>query len=154
MTEKEFMTVCGLHWSANRQGTRSNTIVGLAGLVIGFVALLLLFWMGALLIAVGALLLLATWVRSLLWQRAFHEAKKYNSDIAVRISDDCLHVESAVGKSDLNWNFFTWYRDTPDHVLLYMTKRNFSIIPKKSFPDRESLDSFLDLVRARLKNLR
>jgi hypothetical protein len=154
MTAPEFMTACDAHWSANGQGSRSNVITGIIGLILGLALLSILFWLALLLVAVGAILLAITWVRSLIWRRAFRAAKKYNADISVVIKDDCVHVENAEGKSDLNWSFFTWYRDTPDHVLLYMTKRSFSVIPKSAFPDQQRVQTFVDLVKSKLEKAR
>jgi hypothetical protein len=154
LSEPEFMTACDAHWSAQRTSTLSNVITAAVMFVVGLVTLFFMFWLATVLFAVGGLLLLITWLRSLLWRKLFREAKKYNDDISVTIDDDTVRVESAVGKSDLDWNFFTWYLDTPEHVLLYMTKRNFSVIPKKAFRDTQQVDSFLEVVRKRLKSIK
>ena len=154
ITEPEFMAACNAHWSTQRQSTLSNAIAGATAIVIGLVMLFFVFWLALFLAAVGAILLLITWLRSFLWRRAFREARKYTEDISVVVKDDVVHVETAEGKSDLNWTFFTWYLDTPDHILLYPTKRTFSVIPKKSFPDAKSIDQFLDAVKTKLKRIR
>lgn len=154
LTEPEFISACNAHWSAHRQGTVPNVIVGLLGGAIGFALLLIAFWIAVFLIAAGALLLTIIGVRSLLWRRSFREAKKYTDDIAVVFQDDLVRVESAEGRSDLNWDFFNWYLDTPDCILLYTTKRHFSIIPKKSFQDSRSVQLVLELAGKRLIPIR
>ena len=154
ITEPEFMRACNAHWSAHRQGTVSNLMASAAAIVLGLALLFFVSWFALILVAVGGVLLFITWLRSFLWHRAFREAKKYNEDIAVVIKDDSVHVESAEGKSNLNWNFFTWYLDTPEHVLLYLTKRNFSVIPKSAFQDEQVVQSFVDLVRSKLRKIR
>ena len=155
LTEPEFMRACGSHWSAHRQGTMSNIFTGLLCLVVGLSLLFTTFrWIAAVFLVGGALLFIIVAFRSFMWRRAFRDAKKYNADISVVIRDDSVHVESAEGKSDLNWDFFTWYLDTPEHVLLYMTKRSFSVIPKSAFQDEQSVHSFMDLVKSRLARIR
>ena len=154
MTEAEFMTAYNAHWSAHHQSTLSNVITGMVGVVVGLALLSLTFWLAVIAVVAGGLLLLITWLRSFLCRRAFRDAKKYNVNISVAISDAAVHVESAEGKSDLKWDFFTWYLDTPAHVLLYMTKRNFSIIPKSAFQDETQVQAFVELVKSKLKKFR
>ena len=154
MTEPEFMRACGAHWSAHRQGTMSNVITGLVGVAFGLAMLFFIFWLALILVVVGGALILITGIRSLLWRKAFRDAKKYNADISVVVNDDSVHIESAEGKSDLNWKFFTWYLDTPEHVLLYMTKRSFSVIPKSAFQNEQCAQGIVNLVKTKLEQIR
>ena len=154
MTEPEFMKACNAHWSAHHSSTLSNVIAGVVAIVAGLALLFFLFWLALVVVAVGSLLLIITWLRSFLWRKAFRDAKKYNNDISVVIKDDVIHIESIEGKSDLKWGFFTWYLDTPGYILLYMTKRNFSIIPKAAFQDETQIKLFVDLVKSKLKKIR
>jgi hypothetical protein len=153
MDESEFMRACGAHWSAHRQGTMSNVITGLVCVALGL-AMLITFWLALFLAAAGGALILITGVRSLLWRKAFRDAKKYTGHISVIIKEDSIHVESTEGKSDLNWGFFTWYLDTPNHILLYMTKRSFSVIPKSAFQDEQRIQGFVVLVKSKLEKIR
>jgi len=154
MTEPSFMKACNAHWSAHRQSTMSNVVASAVAIVLGLALLFLMFWLGLILAAVGGLLLLITWLRSVIWRRAFRGAKKYNNDISVVIKDGSVQVESAEGKSDLNWGFFSWYLDTPEHVLRYMSKRSFSVIPKSAFQDAAQVRSFIGLVESKLDKIR
>ena len=154
MTESEFMMACNAHWTAHRQSTLSNVIAGAVAVTVGLALLFLTLWLAIFLATAGSILLLITLLRSLFWRRAFRDAKKYNNDISVIIKDDSVHVESAEGKSDLNWDFFTWYLETPDHVLLYMTKRSFSVIPKAAFQNDGNVQTFVNLVESKLKKIR
>jgi hypothetical protein len=153
LTETEFMRACGAHWATLGLGTRSNVITGLLIAVLGLAMLSFLFWLALILAAVGAALVIITGVRSYLWHKSFRDAKKYNTDILVVIKEDSVHVESAEGKSDLNWGFFSWYLDTPDYVLLYMTKRSFSVIPKSAFQDAQGRQAFVDIVKSKLEKI-
>ena len=154
IAEPEFMAACNAHWSAHRQGTMSNIITGVVAIVLSSVLSFFIFWWALCLTSVGVILLLIILFRSLLWRRAFRDAKKYRGDISVVVKDESVHVESAEGKSDLNWDFFTWYLNTPEYVLLYMTKRSFSVIPKAAFPNGDGIQHFLDLVKSKLQRIR
>lgn len=154
MTEPSFMKACNAHWSAHRQSTMSNVVASAVAIALGLALLFPMFCLGLILATVGGLLLLITGVRSVIWRRAFRGAKKYNDEISVIINDDSVHIESAEGKSDLNWGFFSWYLDTPEHVLLYMTKRSFSAIPKSAFQEARHVQSFIGLVESKLDKIR
>ena len=154
LTLPEFMSACNAHWRAQRLGTLSNIITGVIGVVLGIFLLALFFWLAIVAIAAGVLLLFMTGIRWVLWRRAFRDARKYTDDILVRFDNDIVHVESSEGKSDLRWNFFTWYLETSTHVLLYTTRRNFSVLPKVSFQDAQSAEEFMNIVRAKLQKIR
>jgi len=138
----------------HRHSTASNLVIGVFATVLGLALLYFTFLLALILAVVGGLLLFLTWLRYFLWRRAFREAKRFNDDIAITMNDDSLHVESAEGKSDLKWGFYTWYLDTPEHVLLYMTKRNFSVIPKSAFQDDAQIQGFMNLVRSKLGKIK
>lgn len=154
LTLPEFMSACNAHWSAHRLGTLSNIITGVIGVIVGIFLLVSFSWPAIVAIAAGVLLLFMTGIRWVLWRRAFRDARKYNDEILVRFENDIVHVESSEGKSDLRWNFFTWYLNTPTHVLLYTTKRNFSVIPKASFQDAQMVEEFVNIVRSKLQKIR
>ena len=152
LTEAEFMAACNAHWSARHQGTLSNLIAGGAGMVLGLVLFACSYrWWGEFLVWLGILLLVITGLRWFLWRRAFRETKKFTDEIAVVFQEETIHVESTEGKSDLNWSFYTWYLEAPGQILLYTTKRHFSVIPKPAFPDAASLARFLELIGKKLK---
>lgn len=151
LSEAEFMAACNAHWSARHQGSLVNLIAGGVGIVLGLVLLGYAYRWGGFLVWLGILLQLITGLRSWLWRRAFRETKKFTDEIAVVFQEDSIHVESTEGKSDLNWSFYTWYLEAPGQVLLYTTKRHFSVIPKPAFPDAASLARFLELVGKKLK---
>lgn len=154
VTEAEFLSACEAHWRAHRVGTRSNLIAGLIGLFLGLATLALAFWIAIALAIVGALLILIVFLRSVVWRQGFRDAKKYRDEIRVTFHSDRLYVETADGTSDLAWSFYSSYLDTPEFVLLYITRRSFSVIPKAAFRDKEELERFLEWVRTRLRKIR
>jgi len=148
------MSACNAHWTAHRQGAKGNLIIGFVGLVVGLVFIASMFWIAVLILIAGSVLIFITLLRSFLWKRAFRDAKKYNNDISITFNDDLIRVESAAGKSDLKWGFYSWYLDTPEYILLYMTKRNFSVIPKSAFNDSVNAGQFIETIKTRLKSIR
>ena len=96
------MTACRTHWSAHHQGTVSNSVAGMAGVLVGLALLPILCWLAALVVVAGAALLLITGLRTLLWRRVFREARKYHDDICVTFEDEGIRVQSAEGENDIN----------------------------------------------------
>ena len=154
ITEPEYMKACSAHWSAQGYGTISNLIWGFLAIAFGIVFLTFIFWLAVFFFICGGILLFLLLIRTFIWRRAFRDTKKFHNDIFVEFKDDSIHSENLEGKSDLNWSFYSWYLDTPDHVLLYMTKRSFSVIPKSAFKDEHSLQAFINTVKSKLKRIR
>jgi len=155
LSMSEFMCACEAHWRAQRQGTVSNAIAGMLALTAGIgLWLFNWFWLALILVISGCALLSLIGMRRILWQRAFRDARKYQGEISVSFSTEGVHVETLEGKSDLNWGFFSWFLETPEHILLYMTKKSFSVIPKSAFNESETEDAFRKLVTSKLPVIR
>ena len=154
LTQDEFMKACSAHWRAHRQGTSSQVIAGSVGVVMAIVAWDLVHILAVALLVVGLLIWCVPVLRWLLYRRAFREAKKYTEDIHAVFSHDGIHIDSAEGTSDLNWGFYSKYIETPDFVLLYMTRHQFSVIPKSAFTGADQALRFVDLVDSRLERSR
>ncbi|NJL86984.1 MAG: YcxB family protein [Leptolyngbyaceae cyanobacterium SM1_1_3] len=102
------------------------------------------------LITLGCALLGLIGLRQVIWRRAFWDARKYHGEIFVTFSSDRIHVESLEGESNLKWGFFSAYLDTPKYILLYTTKRDFSVIPKSAFDEPQAEEAFRLLVTSKL----
>lgn len=153
LTESEFMSACNAHWSTCRQGTSTHLIIGTACIFIGLALLGYMFWIALVATTAGALFFLILGLRSVLWRRAFREAKKYHGEISVTFSENGVHVESVEGKSDLKWSFYSWHLETSNFMILHMTKRAFSVIPKAAFQESKQWQQFVDLVRSKLEKI-
>jgi hypothetical protein len=151
LTQSEFMAAAEAHWKAQGVGTASSVFVGLGVALLGGLIVVPFPWFGWVFLILGAILLTLSGARWWIWCRAFKEARKYTEAIHVVFAEEGIHVDSAEGTSDLNWTFYSSYLDVPDHVLLYMTKRAFSVIPKSAFGGEEDLREFLRLVELRLE---
>lgn len=150
LSEKQFMVACNQHWSAHTQGSRMNILAGSVGVVTGLLLIPSMSWLAIAITISGSMLLALTFLRSWLWRQAYRDARKFTDNITIALHDDRIHIETADGISDLQWSYYTWYLETDDFLLLYASKRIFSVIPKAAFPDEETKERFLGLVRSRL----
>lgn len=153
LTLPEFMTACNAHWSIHKQGSRTNAILGVIAIAVGLALWPFSSW-SAFFLVLGLVLLLLVIGRSILWRRAFQDAKKFAGDISVTFGDEKIHVDTTDGVSDFNWSIYNGYLDTPEYVLLYLTRRSFSVIPKSAFANANSQREFMSLVDSKLPRVR
>ena len=92
--------------------------------------------------------------RDVLWRRGYQKAKKYTDIIEVTFDEASIHLKSVEADTELEWDTFTGYLHTREHVLLYVTKQYFSIIPRSAFADAEGLKAFEALVESKLKPIK
>lgn len=153
LTLPAFMAACHEHWKVHKQGARANSILGVIGIIAG-AALFPFHWIGALLILVCIVLIAMVIGRSILWRYAFLDNKKFTAPISLIFSDESIHVETIDGVSDLNWSVYSGYLETPEYVLLYMTHRTFSVIPKSAFSNFETTQDFVNLVSSKIPSIK
>ena len=149
----EFMAARNEHWAVNKQGSRTNLILGTIAVVVGVAMWSVGFWGKAFLI-IGAFLIVMVVGRSCLWRRAYHQTQKFASDIVVEFSDEQIHVETADGTSELKWTTYNRFRDSAKYVLLYLPGSQFSVIPKSAFLSDEETQRFLALLKSKLTQVR
>jgi hypothetical protein len=154
LSEAEFMAAANASWSAQRQGTASSLVMGAllfaAGAAIG---VFFSAWIGVVCLALGALVMLMAWLRSKLWRRAFRKMRKYEGEVSFAFADDELTTRTVEGSAAIGWDFYRWFLDTPDYLLLYADKRSFTVIPKKALSDRDSAARLMELVADKLEPL-
>lgn len=150
ITEKDFMEAYEAHWKSNRQSTRSTVIPGIIGMVAGIAYTQKSPGWGIALAGLGFGLVLVAVLRRYLHVRAFRENPKFGAEIETVFSEENVEVKSAVGESSLEWSIFENVRETPRFVLLYLSPRSFSIIPKSVLGGR--LDEFLELTKRKTEN--
>ena len=152
LTLPEFMTACNAHWVARKQGSRLHLIQGLIACVLGMALWPIHAWC-LILVLPGAALILMVVGRSILWRRAFHQARKFSGEISIRFTDEIIHVETIDGVSELKWSIYCEYLDIPDFVLLYLTPQSFSVIPKSAFLNPIDRQNFINLVNRKLRSV-
>jgi hypothetical protein len=154
LSESEFMAASNASWSAQRQGSMASLVLG-AAVFAGGAAIGALFsrWIGVVCLVLGALVMLMVWVRSRLWRRAFGKMRKYEDEVSFTFAEGGLTTETIEGSASIGWDFYQWFLDTPDFLLLYADRRSFTVIPKKAFADGESGRRVLTLVEEKLEPL-
>lgn len=150
ISARDFMAAYEAHWSARHIGTRANLIAGALALLLSGAVLPLARRPAWFLAATGLVLLGLTGLRLLIWRKAYQGARKYQAEIVLTIAATGVRIETAHGRSELTWDFFSAFRETSDYLLLYLTRRTFSIIPQRAFPDAATRARALALVRQRL----
>lgn len=154
LTESEWMQACYAHMAANnlRISTAIWQSVGVLafGIAVWFFQLFP-FWVPVTFCFIACLLLAVTIGAQFWWRQRYRASPKYASEISVTFAEQTMRVTNRGGTSELNWGLFQRYLETPDQMLLYVDKRNFSVIPKAAFPDSTTLGRFLDLVKVNLE---
>lgn len=149
-----YLAACRAHWHAHRQGNLLHGSAGVIGLGIGIYVLTFNQVWGVLFLTLSGLLLLLTWLRGVLCRQGYQQSRKYTQPIRVVFSEETIHVESAEGVSDLKWSAYSRFHVAPRFILLYLTKRSFSVIPREAFADAAEEQRFLSLLEAKLSPLR
>lgn len=155
VTEADFMKACEAHWRALRQGSALTTLIGLGSVVLGATVAWIYPWglahkLSLAIVGLGGLFPLIVIVRYFIWRKAYRDARKFQDAISIEFGEDVIHVESAAGVSDLKWEAYHRYLETPDFYILYMAKHAFSVIPKGAFSS-EDRDRLVQLFRRKLR---
>jgi hypothetical protein len=158
--ESDFVRACQAHHTSKRR------LIFDAFLVIGFAALGVYrisnandskhdFWMGIVMISLSALLILffvlACWV---IPRYIFRHEPKFRDDYFLHFSDEGIHFRTANIDSHLQWSMYDRALITPHSYLLYYSKRQFTIVPKRFFENSEQQQNFENLVRNHISNIK
>ncbi|MDQ8183865.1 YcxB family protein [Pelagicoccus sp. SDUM812005] len=144
----DFLDAHEEHWKSTGHSTRGSVIRGIVGVIAGVVVGYYVGWIGYVLSGVGAVLALMPLWRRHLHARSFKEYKKYKDQIQVTFKEDQIDVETNDGDSKLKWSTYTKIFDTKDYILLYLSERSFSIIPKRVFPERAA--EFFEFAKSKI----
>ncbi len=153
LIEQEYTAACNFHWNKLKLGNKGNAITSVICIILGLSIISFEPIWGTVPCVLAILLLAFIPIRSFLWKKAFNSAKQYKDDIRLDINSEGIKVEHILGKSDLNWDFYNLFLETPNSILLYMSKHSFSVIPKKPFIETNRLDDFLSLIQENLKEI-
>jgi len=148
ITEAEFMEAYEAHWKSNRQSTKSNLALGALGVFAGLAVCLYSGWYGLILAAVGLVLACLPLIRRHTHIRAYRAMTKYQGEIAVTFAYEQIEVKSYDGESRLKWTVYSKILDTKNFLLLYLSPRLFSIVPKKAFAG--SADEFIEFAKDKI----
>ena len=71
--------------------------------------------------------------RPLCFRREFRKSPNFIHAQTLRADETGLLYTSDLGKSDVRWNAFTKFRETPNLFMLYFGGRLFQVVPKRAF---------------------
>ncbi len=148
ITEAEFMEAYEAHWKSNKQSTKSNLALGALGVLAGLALCLYVDLYGLILAVVGLVLACMPLIRRYTHIRAYRDSKKYQGEIEVTFADEQIEVRSNDGESRLKWSVYSKMLDTKNFLLLYLSPRLFSIVPKKAFAG--PADEFIDFAKDKI----
>jgi len=134
------------HWRSSWQGTRTNITWGAVALLLGIVMYAAVPILSVVLIAASLVLWASTLLRWWLYRSAFRRTPRFAEAMSLRISDEGIYVQSAEGESDVEWDTFVKYRETPTHFFLYTDPGHFSLVPKEPFETRDDERRFRQLL--------
>ena len=81
-------------------------------------------------------------------QRTLRDPRTKNG-FTYDVSNHGIRCEGSAGRFDMNWTAFTRAREVSDAFLLYVTRDNFHLFPKRCFAPGE-IDLFREIIRANL----
>lgn len=151
ITLQDFTEAYEYHWKSKKLGTRTNFYLSIFGIV---AAILLSFYnmpAGIVVFVVGFFLLSITLLRSFLYKRSYLASPKYAKEIHATFSDSEIHTQCAIGSSGLTWDIYIAHTESKNKFLLYVSKNNFSILPKRAFKNNQELEFFRELIHNKIK---
>ena len=152
LTVEEYLDACAQWWHLSGKGTASRLVwsgflvsCGIASwiMVSPYLAAPLLLW--------GALEAARAAGRYMSCRESFLRSPEYFKEVRLFFDDRVVRQESAAGTLEMKWACYNRYLNLAGHILLFQDKDRFMVIPKAAFPDRETLNYFLELARGRTR---
>ena len=151
ISQREFMEAYEFHWKAQGNGTMSNSIISIIGIMIGLYIIQDYSIAGYFITSLCLVFLILIISRKYIFLRSYLNSPKYSQNCKASFTNDSINVENATGKSELNWSIFNRYVDTPTQILIYMSKNSFSIIPKSAFKTEQEVSFFKTMLNEKMK---
>jgi hypothetical protein len=77
---------------------------------------------------------------------AFRREPKFRDEYLLLFSPDGIHFRTAHIDSQLQWNLNSWALIAEHSFILYYGSHQFTVIPKRVFPDQEQMLAFEQLL--------
>jgi hypothetical protein len=151
ITQQEFMEAYEFHWKAQGNGTMSNSIISVVGIIIGLYIIQNYSIAGYIITLLSLVFLILIISRKYIYQRSYLHSLKYSKDCKASFTNEAISTENAVGKSEINWSIYNRFVETPTQILIYMSKNSFSIIPKSAFKTEQELGIFKTMLSENIK---
>ncbi len=137
-------------WRSRKLGSMGEFVWGTVAVVFGVILLLSAHLIGWALVAAGVILAALVPLRYLLHRRAYRENPAFAGLTAVSFDEDLIKVANPIGESQLKWSFYKNAMESEAFFLPMISKRSFSIIPKRSFASEAEIDSFRVFLESKL----
>ncbi len=137
-------------WRSRKHSSKGDVIWGIATIAGGAILLLSGYLIGWGLIVAGAILAAIVPLRYLLHKRAYRENPTFAGLTVAKFDERLIAVENPNGNSQLNWSIYERAMESDSYFMPMISKRSFSIIPKRSFTSEAEMNSFRDLLESKL----
>ncbi len=98
------------------------------------------------------LLLLIAFVYFILPVIFYRNNERIREPFRLVLTDETIFVTVKDGKSELKWSFFKDFRSNNEFILLYQTKKKFSILPKAAFSNPDEFETFKQQLASKIPN--
>lgn len=150
LSQDAFIAAARDVWTHDAIGDRGNWILAALTFAVGATLLFFDFATGWIWLVASALLVGFTLLRPVLWRRGFANSVKYSAPITATFDADTIKTTSAEGKGTLSWDAFHSFLETPEFFLLFVGRRNFSVLPKSAIATPQDVDTLRSLIIANL----
>lgn len=154
ISEADFMAAYEAFWRSRKLGTKRNLVEAFVAVLAGIAFVCFGQWFGYVLGGVGLVMLAFTFIRRFLHRQAYFDSPKFVEPIVAEFKDDGIDTSSAVGESRLEWSIFESVLEADDYFLPMITKRSFSIVPKRAFASPADEETFRELLAEKVGGVR
>ncbi|MFT4546177.1 MAG: hypothetical protein ACI9MB_000118, partial [Verrucomicrobiales bacterium] len=155
ISQADFMAAYEAHWRSLHLGTGRALIEGSLAILAGIAFVCFGHWFGYVIVALGLMFLAFILLRRFLHRRAFAENPKFAGPIVATFEEEGIRSSSALGESTLEWSIYNHVVfETDDYFLPMISKRSFSIIPKRAFGCDDEVAAFRQLLTEKLGEVR
>lgn len=154
ISEGDFMDAYEVFWRSRKHGSKSELIWGAVAVVFGVILLYVGYLIGWALVASGVMLAALIPLRHFLHKRAYRENPVFAGSTSVSFGEEHIQVANPLGESRLKWSFYRSAMESDAFFMPMISKRSFSIIPKRSFASEEEMASFRDLLESKLGEIK
>lgn len=151
VTLKDFLAAHEVHWKKEKVGTHQALWLGISGLIATpFIYLWLNETLGILLAAACFVHLLMPVLRRFRSRWMFNQSKKFNSPFVVTYAEKDIRFQADGIDSVLAWNIYSSCVEGDAEFLLYMSRTEFTIVPKFAFASDEEMDAFKQMISGKM----
>ena len=88
------------------------------------------------------------WIYGFIWKQNAH----MHHPIASEVTEAGLSLDTLSLSSQVNWQLFIKFMETPNLFVLYQSPQLFSIFPKRAFASAAQIDEFRSLLQTQIRS--